>query len=42
MLGIYGIPAVLGAPTNISVHDLHFQLTTVAALYNTAAPSPSF
>src|SRR5204862_5662157 len=39
MLGIYGIPAVLGAPTNISVLTTYiFKLTNWSPpLYNTAA-----
>ena len=39
MLGIYGIPAVLGAPTNINVLTTYiFKLTTWSPpLYNTAA-----
>src|SRR5260370_17335194 len=42
MLGIYGIPAVLGAPTNISVLTTYiFKLTNWSPpLYNTAAPLP--
>src|SRR5260221_6214443 len=39
MLGIYGIPAVLGAPTNLSVLTTYiFKLTNWSPpLYNTAA-----
>src|SRR5438309_9377183 len=39
MLGIYGIPAVLGAPTNVSVLTTYiFELTNWSPpLYNTAA-----
>src|SRR5258708_16528640 len=42
MLGIYGIPAVLGAPTNLSVLTTYiFKLTNWSPpLYNTAAAVP--